>query len=32
MQEKQRTLKKITDVKLSCLGMLNSWYTRLGLP
>jgi hypothetical protein len=23
---------KATDVKLSCLGMLNTWYARMGLP
>ena len=25
-------LTKATDVKLACLGMLNTWYVRLGLP
>lgn len=25
-------LNKVTDVKLACLGMLNTWYARLGLP
>lgn len=24
-------LTKATDVKLACLGMLNTWYSRLGL-
>ncbi len=32
LQEKKRILKKATDVRLSCLGMLNTWYSRLGLP
>lgn len=32
LHEKQRNLKKVMDVKLSCLGMLNSWYAKLGLP
>ena len=31
LHEKQRVLKKVTDVKLSCLGMLNTWYSRMGL-
>lgn len=32
LHEKQRTMKKVMDVKLSCLGMLNTWYAKLGLP
>lgn len=24
-------LTKATDVKLACMGMLNTWYVRLGL-
>ena len=32
LHDKQRVLKKVTDIKLSCLGMLNTWYSRLGLP
>lgn len=32
LQEKKRNLNKITDIKLSCLGMLNTWYSRLDLP
>ena len=32
MAEKKRMLTKATDVKLACLGMLNTWYVRLGLP
>lgn len=23
---------KLLETKLSCLGMLNTWYARLGLP
>lgn len=30
--EKKRMLTKATDIKLACLGMLNTWYVRLGLP
>lgn len=25
-------MRKLIDTKLSCLGMLNTWYTQLGLP
>jgi len=25
-------LTKTTDVKLACMGMLNTWYVRMGLP
>ncbi len=32
LSEKKRMLTKATDVKLACLGMLNTWYVRLGLP
>lgn len=32
LHEKKRMLTKVTDVKLACLGMLNTWYGRLGLP
>ena len=32
MAEKKRMLTKSTDIKLACLGMLNTWYVRLGLP
>lgn len=32
LQDKKRNLKKVTSVKLSCLGMLNTWYSKLGLP
>lgn len=31
LSEKKRMLTKATDVKLACLGMLNTWYVRLGL-
>ena len=30
--EKRRVLNKATAMKLGCLGMLNTLYTRLGLP
>ncbi len=32
LHEKKRLLTKVTDVKLSCLGILNTWYSRLKLP
>lgn len=32
LHEKKRMLTKVTDVKLACMGMLNTWYARLGLP
>ena len=31
LYEKKRTLTKATDIKLACLGMLNTWYLKLGL-
>lgn len=30
--EKKRILAKTTSMKLGCLGMLNTIYSRLGLP
>ena len=30
--EKKRILVKTTSMKLGCLGMLNTIYSRLGLP
>ncbi len=32
LSEKKRMLTRATDVKLACLGMLNTWYVRMGLP
>jgi hypothetical protein len=31
LNEKKRILNKTTSMKLSCLGMLNTLYSRLGL-
>jgi hypothetical protein len=31
LNEKRRILTKTTSMKLSCLGMLNTLYSRLGL-
>ncbi len=32
LNDKKRNLAKLTNTKLSCLGMLNSWYYQFGLP
>lgn len=32
LHEKRRILSKTTAMKLGCLGMLNTLYSRLGLP